>query len=80
MVMGLTNTSADEPLAGVHVDVTSPKEGDKRSYLLKKKLPPGDSISVGWMELDGWKLKRGDKVAVRCKGYAYPIEDEVPQR
>jgi hypothetical protein len=80
MVMGITNHSDNEPLTGVQVSITFPNEGAERTYVVKKQPGPRDSIAVGWVELDGWKLKRGDKVAVRCRSYTQAIEDEVPER
>ncbi len=37
-----------------------------------------DTITVGWVELDGWKLKPRDEVTIECKGYVTPKKVTVP--
>ena len=71
LVMGITNTSEIE-LDGVIVRVHSPGEEGMRSYVIEAPLVPNDTITVGWVELDGWKLKSGDEVTIECDEYTQP--------
>jgi hypothetical protein len=36
------------------------------------------SWHVGWIELDGWKLKSGDRLRVLCEGYRDSFDVDVP--
>jgi hypothetical protein len=69
LVAGVRNASKDEELTSFVIRVTSPKEEGERSHLQPITLMPQDSFTVGWMELDGWKLKSGDVVTVTCEQY-----------
>lgn len=79
MVIGIRNTSERETLDNFIVRVTSPGEKDERSYRVEKPLKPHDSITVGWVELDGWKLKPGDELTITCKQYAGEAKVTVPK-
>ena len=52
-------------------------EKEERSYRLEREVKPLDSLTVGWAELGGWKLKRGDKLRLRCDGYGTDLACEV---
>lgn len=67
MVLVVTNTSGDH-LHDVTVDIESPS-GEKKQYTVAT-LDPHDSISVGWLKLDGWPIPEGSTVRVSCKGFA----------
>src|SRR5262249_45961099 len=78
MVLGINNPSNSETINVVVVFVQGKADKEERSYRLDKAVKPLNSISVGWVELDGWKLKSGDKLRIRCDGYAKELETEVP--
>ena len=78
MVMGIQNTS-DTDLEVVTISVRSPKDEGARSHVIETRIVPKDSITVGWVELDGWKLKPGDEVTVECTGYNAPKKVTVPK-
>jgi hypothetical protein len=78
MVVGINNPSSSETVQVIAVFVQGKNEKDERSYRLDRELKPLDSISVGWVQLKGWKLKPGDKLRVRCEGYTEDFEGEVP--
>ena len=80
MVVGIKNASPSETLKGLTVEVRSPDEETTRSHVVKKEIEPRDSISVGWVELDGWKFKPGDEVSVTVEGYTEPKKITVPER
>lgn len=75
LVAGIENTSRRETLSEFVVKVSS-KE-DQRSYRIGKILEPEDSMTVGWVELDGWKLKEGDQLSISCEQYAEPATSTV---
>lgn len=77
MVVGIQNTTTDETLEGLVVKVQSPEEEGVRSHRIGDLLPQ-DTITVGWMELDGWVLKSGDEVTVSCDGYSGEAGTAVP--
>jgi hypothetical protein len=77
MVAGVNNPSAAESVQVVAVFVQGKGEKEERSYRLDREVKPLDSISVGWAELGGWKLKRGDKLRIRCEGYTSDLACEV---
>jgi hypothetical protein len=78
MVAGINNPSSSETIKVIAVFVQGKHEKEARSYRLDQELKPLDSISVGWIQLNGWKLKPGDKLGVRCEGYEGDLETEVP--
>jgi hypothetical protein len=47
------------------------------SIFNRRQVKPLDSISVGWAQLGGWKLKSGDKLRIRCGGYSADLNCEV---
>jgi hypothetical protein len=78
MVAGINNPSSAESVKVVAVFVQGKGEKEERSYRLDRMVKPLDSITVGWVELDGWKLKPGDKLRIRCQGYTDDLACEVP--
>ena len=78
MVAGINNPTTDEEIKVVAVFVHGKSEKEERSYRLDRVIKPLDTISVGWAELDGWKLKAGDKLRIRCEGYTGEITCDVP--
>jgi hypothetical protein len=76
-VASITNPSETEPVKVVAVFVQGKKEKEERSYRLEREIVPLDSISVGWAQFGGWKLKNGDKLRIRCEGYTGDLEREV---
>lgn len=78
MVVGVQNTSSDETLEGLVVRVHSPGEEGVRSHVIGSLLPQ-DTITVGWMELDGWVLKPGDEMTVSCDQYTGEANTTVPE-
>ena len=77
-VMGVNNTSENEKLTLATVFVKGKKEKDERSYQVGKTINPQDSVTVGWAELNGWKLNSGDKVRLKFREYEGIVEAEVP--
>ncbi len=78
MVAGINNPSSSESIQVVAVFVQGKGEKEERSYRIDRELKPLDSIAVGWVQLNGWKLKPGDKLRIRCEGYTGDLESEVP--
>jgi hypothetical protein len=78
MVARINNPSSSESIKVVAVFVKGKDENEERSYRIDREIKPLDSITVGWIELDGWKLKPRDKLRIRCEGYAGDLETEVP--
>jgi hypothetical protein len=76
-VMGINNTSDTETLNLETVYVRSKKEKEERSYAVAKVIKPKDSVTVGWVELNRWKLQAGDKVRLKFKEYEGLMEAEV---
>src|SRR6266851_8168444 len=74
MVAGINNPSSSESIQVVAVFVRGKGEKEERSYRIDRELKPLDSISVGWIQLNGWKLKPGDKLRIRCEGYTDDLE------
>lgn len=79
MVVGIKNASPSETLKGLTVEVRAPGEETTRSHVVEKEIKPRDSITVGWVELDGWKLKPGDEVSLTAAGYTEPKTATVPK-
>lgn len=79
VVLGLTNATEKETLKNVVVSVKSPTDQGERSYKVARALRPGETLSVGWKELDGWKLNSGDVVKIKMDGQATPLEVVVPR-
>lgn len=78
LVIGLANTS-NESIQLDRVHVRSAKEQAERPYdqILKKVIDPNDSIAIGWAELDGWSIRKGDRVRIFFVEYAQPLEITV---
>ena len=70
MVVGVQNKSSRETLTGVVVKVHSPNEKGVRSHKVDAPVEPQDTITIGWIELDGWKLKPNDLISVTCEQYS----------
>jgi hypothetical protein len=70
MVVGVQNKSTTETLTNVVVKVSAPQEEGTRSHKVNAPVEPEDTITVGWIELDGWKLKPNDKISVTCEQYS----------
>lgn len=79
MVAGVRNTSEEETLENLVVHVSSPEEEGERSHRLQIKLLPLDSITIGWQELDGWKLKPDDELKITCDQYQGERTATVPE-
>ena len=79
MVVGIKNAADGETLEKLTVEVRSPGEETPRSHVIETGIKPHDSITVGWVELDGWKLKPGDNVSVKVAGYSKPKTITVPK-
>lgn len=79
MVAGIRNSSDSEELSELVVQVHGPNEKGQRSHRVDSIVRPQDSITVGWVELDGWKLKAGDSLTVRCRQYTGEASDVVPE-
>jgi hypothetical protein len=77
MVAGFNNPSTSESITVVAVFVQGKGEKEERSYRIDREIKPLDTISVGWVQLDGWKLKRGDKLRIRCEQYDRDLTSEV---
>lgn len=78
MVAGLNNSSSSESIKVETVFVQGKDENEERSYRMDATIRPRDSISIGWVELDGWKLKSGDKLRIRCDGYDEDFMCQIP--
>lgn len=79
MVAGVRNASTDEILENFVVRVKSSDEEGERSHRPANHLKPQDSFTVGWAELDGWKLKPGDVLTVTCDQYEGETSATVPE-
>ena len=79
MVVGIKNASSSETLESLTVEIRSPSEESTRSHVVEKEVKPRDSITVGWVELDGWKLKLGDEISVTSDRYMQPKTVTVPK-
>ena len=79
MVVGIKNASASETLAGLTVEVRSPGEATTSSHAVEKQIKPHDTITVGWVELDGWKLKPADELSVTAAGYTERKTITIPK-
>jgi hypothetical protein len=77
MVANVNNPSSTEPIKLTVVFVKGKEEKEERSYRLDRKVEPLDSLSVGWSQLKGWKLKPGDTIRIRCDGYTDDLTCEV---
>lgn len=80
VVAGIRNASTAETLEEFVVRVEAPEEEGIRSYRVEVPLKPEDSITVGWVELDGWALKPGQTLSVSCEQYTEPATVVVPKR
>lgn len=78
LVVGIRNASTSETLTNFVVKVSSPKEQGTRSHRVDAPLEPQDTITVGWVELDGWKLKPEDQISVTCEEYTGEATAEAP--
>jgi hypothetical protein len=76
-VASISNPSETRPIKVVAVFVQGKKEKEERSYRLDREILPLDSISLGWAQFGGWKLKAGDKLRIRCEGYTGDLERDV---
>jgi hypothetical protein len=79
LVVGLSNTSTNQSLTDLVVQVTAPNEQRARSHRVGGPIEPQDTITIGWMELDGWKLKPGDSLTVSCQEFSEASKTEVPE-
>lgn len=79
MVAGVRNASTDEVLENFVVQVQPAGEESERSHRPIHLLKPQDSFTVGWAELDGWKLKPGDVLRVTCDQYEGEASATVPE-
>jgi hypothetical protein len=79
MVVGVQNKSPAETLTNLVVKVNAPQEKESRSYKVNAEVLPHDTITVGWIELDGWKLKPNDQLSVSCAQYSGDATAVVPE-
>ncbi len=79
LVAGINNPSPSETIRVVAVFVQGANEAAERSHRLDRDLKPLDSITVGWAELDGWKLKKQDSLRIRCEGYTEDLKCVVEE-
>ena len=70
LVAGVENTSKTETLSNFVVKVSSQDAQRNGSYRVTKFLEPEDSMTIGWVELDGWELKVDDHLSISCEQYA----------
>lgn len=66
IVLAVTNTSGDF-LHEVTVTIESP-DGEAKTFSTPT-LEPHETLSVGWLKLEGWPIPPGSKVSVSCKGF-----------
>jgi hypothetical protein len=78
MVAGINNPS-EQAIKVAVVFVQGKFEQEERSYRLDQDIKPLDTLSVGWAELGGCKLQKGDRLHIRCEGYADDLACEVPE-
>ena len=64
-VIIVTNNS-DKYLHGVKVRVSA---GDQEKTCLILTIAPHDSVEVGWMQLDEWKIPEGSETRITCDGF-----------
>jgi hypothetical protein len=79
MVVGIRNISQDETLTKFVVKVSGPDEQNTRSHVVDAPVSPQDTITIGWVELDGWELKPDDEVSVTCEQYTGAATTVVPK-
>jgi hypothetical protein len=79
LVANVNNKSSTEKLTVAVVFVLGKGEKEDRSYRLDRQLKPLDSISIGWQELGGWKLKHGDKLRIRSDEYKADLACDVAE-
>ncbi len=80
LVITVTNTSPEEFLHDVTVEIKAPS-GEIKKYFAST-IQPGDSINVGWLKLEGWPIPAGSEVKVTCKDYltaAGPVTIAAPR-
>ncbi len=70
LVITVTNTSEEEFLHDVIVEITAPSGEVKKHFA--DTIQPGDSINVGWLKLEGWPIPEGSAVTVTCEGFLRP--------
>lgn len=75
--MGLTNPSREQPCTIIAVSVQSDSDVERRSYRLDRTIRPLDSITIGWIECDGFELKQGDRLWIHCKEFQQDMELQV---
>lgn len=79
LVANVNNKSSTDKITVAVAFVQGKGEKDERSYRLDRKLKPLDSMSIGWQELGGWKLKHGDKFRIRSDEYKEELACEVTE-
>lgn len=65
-VAEVTNTS-EEFLHELRIRIQAPG-GEAREYF-EASLEPYETLSVGWLKLEGWPIPEGSRVTVKAKGY-----------
>ncbi len=66
-VLTVTNTSGEDFLRDVVVEITAPS-GEVKKYFAAT-LNPNESVNIGWLKLEGWPIPEGSEVKVSCEGY-----------
>lgn len=79
LVANVNNKSSTEKITVAVVFVHGKSEKEDRSYRLDRELKPLDSISIGWQELGGWKLKHGDRLRIRSDEYKADLACDVTE-
>lgn len=77
LVAGVENRSKTEALSNFVIKVSSKDAQRNGSYRVHKLLEPEDSMTIGWVELDGWQLEVDDRLSLTCKEYADPATSSV---
>lgn len=73
LVAGINNPT-DQTIQVVAVLVQDAADAHPRTHRLDYELKSLDTMTVGWTELDGWKLKSKDKLTIRCEGFTQDFQ------
>lgn len=76
LVAGINNPT-DQTIQVTAVLVQGAADAHPRTHRLDYELKSLDTMTVGWTELDGWKLKPKDKLMIRCDGFAQDFRVDV---
>lgn len=76
-VLRVTNTS-DAYLHQVEASVAANAGMPGRTAVIAEALAPHRTVEVGWIQLGDRELLAGERVSVRCRGYAQALTVTVP--